>query len=206
MPKPIILEVPYSEKDQAKALGAKWNPKMKKLYVPVGKDINPFRKWNPNEHSKNKVKALPPIYIIESTTSCWKCNNLITIITLASQGFTDDSGPITDELLIYNQIQEMPTQIQHLISRRYPTYFKDYSKTTHSKHFMNHCTCGAKQGDFHLHSEPGAPFFPTEPEDCKGTTVIELINLKEIILKASFSMSSVDYILDYSKREQIKMT
>jgi hypothetical protein len=26
---------------------------------------------------------------------------------------------------------------------------------------MNHCSCGAKLGDFYLHNEPGGAFFPT---------------------------------------------
>ena len=29
----LILNVPYKEKDEAKALGAKWNPQLKKWYV-----------------------------------------------------------------------------------------------------------------------------------------------------------------------------
>ena len=36
----LILNVPYREKDDAKALGAKWDPNIKKWYVRNKKDAN----------------------------------------------------------------------------------------------------------------------------------------------------------------------
>lgn len=41
----IVLKVPYAEKDEAKALGARWNPTRKCWYVPDGKDSGPFAQW-----------------------------------------------------------------------------------------------------------------------------------------------------------------
>lgn len=41
----IFLKVPYAEKDEAKALGARWNPTRKCWYVPDGKDSEPFARW-----------------------------------------------------------------------------------------------------------------------------------------------------------------
>lgn len=62
----IILKVPFSEKDKAKALGARWNSERKAWYVPDGKDITPFKQWHdPNqingaiETSKTSVKLTP---------------------------------------------------------------------------------------------------------------------------------------------------
>lgn len=40
-----FLNVPYAEKDEARALGARWNPARKKWYVPPGADLEPFAKW-----------------------------------------------------------------------------------------------------------------------------------------------------------------
>ncbi|MES2580205.1 MAG: DUF5710 domain-containing protein [Pseudomonadota bacterium] len=42
------LKVPFSEKDQAKSLGAKWNAELKQWYVPQGVDAKPFEKWFTN--------------------------------------------------------------------------------------------------------------------------------------------------------------
>ena len=41
----IYLNVPYAEKDAAKALGARWDPANKKWYVPGDKDIALFAQW-----------------------------------------------------------------------------------------------------------------------------------------------------------------
>ena len=41
----IVLKVPYAEKDEAKALGARWNPTRKCWYVPDGKSREPFARW-----------------------------------------------------------------------------------------------------------------------------------------------------------------
>lgn len=39
------LNVPYQEKDSAKALGAKWDAINKKWYIPANIDITLFAKW-----------------------------------------------------------------------------------------------------------------------------------------------------------------
>lgn len=40
-----ILNVPYAEKDQAKALGARWNKDRRAWYVPDGQSAAPFEQW-----------------------------------------------------------------------------------------------------------------------------------------------------------------
>ena len=40
-----ILNVPFAEKDAAKELGARWDPELKKWFVPRGVDSSPFAKW-----------------------------------------------------------------------------------------------------------------------------------------------------------------
>lgn len=44
-PQPTYLAVPYREKDEAKALGAKWDKAGKSWYVPAGVNVEPFQKW-----------------------------------------------------------------------------------------------------------------------------------------------------------------
>ena len=41
----IYLNVPYAQKDAAKALGATWDPTHKKWYVPANLDIFLFDAW-----------------------------------------------------------------------------------------------------------------------------------------------------------------
>ena len=44
-PPMVLLNVPYAEKDAAKALGARWNPTRRRWYVPDGVAAEPFAKW-----------------------------------------------------------------------------------------------------------------------------------------------------------------
>lgn len=41
----IPLKVPFKEKDEAKSLGARWNPEGKHWYIPEGVETTPFEKW-----------------------------------------------------------------------------------------------------------------------------------------------------------------
>lgn len=43
----VVLDVPFKEKNEAKQLGAWWDPEMKKWFVPEGKDLQIFEKWIP---------------------------------------------------------------------------------------------------------------------------------------------------------------
>jgi hypothetical protein len=47
------LNVPYAEKDAAKALGAKWDAATKKWYVPGTLDIALFAKWTAESANQN---------------------------------------------------------------------------------------------------------------------------------------------------------
>lgn len=57
----ISLKVPFNEKDQAKALGARWNAELKQWYVPEGVNSAPFEKWlsNAPAAAKGAAKAVP---------------------------------------------------------------------------------------------------------------------------------------------------
>jgi hypothetical protein len=50
------LNVPYAQKEAAKALGARWDAARKKWYVPAGKDIALFSQWH--DESSDPTPAL----------------------------------------------------------------------------------------------------------------------------------------------------
>ncbi len=41
------LQVPFRDKDSAKALGARWDPAQRQWYVPAGRELAPFAAWLP---------------------------------------------------------------------------------------------------------------------------------------------------------------
>ncbi|HMO17983.1 MAG TPA: DUF5710 domain-containing protein [Oligoflexia bacterium] len=48
----VYLEVPFTEKNEAKSLGAWWDPGVRKWFVPEGVDISGFEKWIQGENNQ----------------------------------------------------------------------------------------------------------------------------------------------------------
>jgi len=57
--KRTYLAVPYAEKDQVKALGAKWDRRGKSWYAPEGVDLEPLKKWQPENQPELKPEVDP---------------------------------------------------------------------------------------------------------------------------------------------------
>ena len=55
----IFLNVPYAEKDEARALGARWNPTRKRWYVPKGVAPDAFGKWMPEGGAAEPTDGKP---------------------------------------------------------------------------------------------------------------------------------------------------
>jgi hypothetical protein len=53
----MFLNVPYAEKDQARELGARWNPTRKRWYVPDGVATEPFARWLDKDAGKGDASA-----------------------------------------------------------------------------------------------------------------------------------------------------
>ena len=57
----VYLNCPYSEKDICKGAGGRWDPEVKKWYVPEGDDPNLFKRWL----SKKNDNKQPLLKIVE---------------------------------------------------------------------------------------------------------------------------------------------
>jgi hypothetical protein len=64
------LSVPFAQKDEAKALGARWDAANKKWFVPADRDITLFTKWQaaPMKHSTATIPSKPPASAIKKTS------------------------------------------------------------------------------------------------------------------------------------------
>ncbi len=55
----IFLDTPFKDKDKVKALGARWDPALRKWYVPAGADLQLFSAWLPVAEAAASPTALP---------------------------------------------------------------------------------------------------------------------------------------------------
>lgn len=178
----IKLNVPYSEKDEAKKFGAWWNQEHKCWCIPDSKqnEIENFKQWL-SFYSDELVILQKPIYLVETTRKCWKCNNIIPIFGVANRRDKkainvpsyDDMDDVSNyrperdyyhkhfgfSLRFFEYIQGMSNEDLHKIKVIAPDYQLRFSKTVGYKYFANTCPhCKMIQGDFELYEEPDEGF------------------------------------------------
>jgi hypothetical protein len=182
----IDLCVPFEQKDEAKRLGARWDASAKVWYVPDGKDAAPFERWLPREIDPNDIGVRAEYYyIVESSCACWKCGQSTRVYcfllpvdheTLPEEGEFDDEELYTwrrnDAPTMLSYVTNLIPEVVEKLRTFGDVYRVNLSEMTESQYWMNHCeNCGAKQGDFHLHSEPGGAFFPMDEEAASQITL-----------------------------------
>lgn len=169
----LYLNVPYNEKEEAKALGAKWDPEVKKWYVST----NPshyvrFAKWI-LRNTDDVLIATGYLYIIEGVRPCWKCGHLTRTVGLGLGELTHVFGEVDnpkyelfeDYLDPGEEVHLAWTEREEDIPPRLLCYLKEhysvhtgFSKTVGGPCFANHCDfCGAVQGNWFLFGEPDSP-------------------------------------------------
>jgi hypothetical protein len=80
----INLQVPFSEKEEAKRLGAAWDPQPKTWYVPEGVGSALLRKWIPEPQSPN-IRA-HHWYLATSKRECWRCSQQTSVLGIILPG------------------------------------------------------------------------------------------------------------------------
>jgi hypothetical protein len=117
-PTRVILSVPFAEKDQAKALGARWDRDNKHWWIPSTIDAAPFVRWLASQ------KQPEPLYrdlvavdreeleehgtgrlleVVFVPWTCWKCNQT----TLAFHGAANRALSVTHFLYQAKVIEEL---------------------------------------------------------------------------------------------------
>ena len=196
----IHLTVPFADKDEAKRLGARWDPQERVWFVPDGIASARFSQWMPAWDVRSNR-----YWVVSGETYCWKCDQPTEVYALAvppgHETLSDDDGDGDDEewvrqdaLQFLMYVSDMDNGVLAELQQRCPGWTRDYSKTTESHYWMNHCQhCRMKQGDFPLHSEPGGAFFPTDEAELKRLTFHRVH--RPLHACAGTSMST--FLLDY---------
>lgn len=172
----VDLRVPFSEKDEAKRLGARWDSGRKLWFVPDGENPAPFARWLPPGFSPNMRSPL--YFIARNIRSCWKCFAITRVFAvLLPAGFeVMESTPSgkgnwlrRNQAAFLAYLSAIPEPVSQRIAPLAPHYRPDYSKTISSFYWMNHCEkCGAALGDFDTMEEHNSPFAPATPHDARN--------------------------------------
>lgn len=175
----LLLNVPFSEKDEAKALGACWNPKQKKWYAPHPEKYPRFFKWMelPKEWDVCHI-IIDHIYIVETSRKCYKCGKDTRVMAFALDNYytiwNPKEPPISDisecfDLYSCNNIEDIhifpilpnsciPPKIWNELDDTFHFHI-GYSRTA-GYYRANHCLhCNSIQGAWYLFAEDDSPFY-----------------------------------------------
>lgn len=158
----LYLTVPFEQKELAKQLGAKWDPKEKKWYVENQNDYVKFKEW-----VDGCIIVKDNFLIVEGQQSCWKChkNTKVYAVGALSDNIIDLDRPTVSvqkdtgyDLQLWALNDEIPKKIREELSTKFGCKFK-YSYTEKRNYFANVCShCDSLQGNFFLYNEPDSPF------------------------------------------------
>lgn len=169
----LILDVPFSEKDKAKSLGAKWNPELKKWYVENVDDYYKFVDWISADiislgdcDCKSNYIICNHFYVVVGQRECFRCHKSTSVIAFVIDDYVecDTFKHKTDEAILCSFIEGLPKNIYDLLADNY-LFRYDFSKFSSSYYVANHCqNCGVLQGRFFLFEDTQYPFF-AEPDN-----------------------------------------
>lgn len=168
------IAVPYQEKDEAKALGARWDQNQRSWYIPEG--VNPalFSRWRKSEYAGEYF------YVVVGCRMCWKCKMETTVVAIGipygepyelneddiEEGVYPSYDPETyNALALIPRLGATPRELRDFLESEYHYQLK-YSQTTGMRQLNNCCDhCGSLQGEHFDFNEPGGTFFPMSLEE-----------------------------------------
>ena len=190
----IYMNVPYAQKEEAKALGAKWDANVKKwFYEGEVKNFPKFGKWI-LENEEECIIAYENLCIIEGKQTCYKCKKETRVIGLGIREHSklrlsdeyiiddpDDTSEVEDEIFLAWVTSE--TDIPPLLLRYMKKHYnvKTGFSNQVGKCFANHCEhCGSIQGNYHLfygENSPISTMTPVESELIDRMSRLKICNI-----------------------------
>lgn len=115
----------------------------------------------------------------------------------------DEEDEAGGEFYVLSNIGTLPDKLLAIIQEYCPGYRYTHSRTAMTSYFRNHCLrCDAPLGDFYMHDEPGAAFFPETEEECQRLVLVELPLKKPCAIAASYSIrSDGDFVLRHGTKK-----
>lgn len=143
------------------------------------------------------MKVAPPLYLLGMKVSCWRCGSRMTVVALLAPNAEGANG----EVCVISNVQGLPNEVLSFMQQKVPTYQFRASRTAGSKYSANSCPkCKVIYGDFYLHDEPGAPFFPESEEAAKALYVTEIPIRGTVDIQGAPGVGMGELILQHAKR------
>jgi hypothetical protein len=138
-----------------------------------------------------------PTYLVTGDWNCWRCGADMNVVALLCENAENpEMGPF-----ILSSTATLPRHVVEFVQRRCPSFRLTFSKTVGTKYLANNCPkCGVISGDFFLHSEPGAPFFPTEEDEARSLTLEQIPLTEPAAVDSGCGYGTGDLILQYARR------
>lgn len=145
----------------------------------------------------NTLEIIPPLYLVGMKIYCWKCQSKMSAVTILAPNVVE----MDNQICVLSEIMELPLEVLKYVQSRVPSFKLKYSKTVGYKYYANTCQkCGSLSGDFYLHSEPGAPFFPTDEHEASQLYMTIIPTEKTLSVKTSYHIGTGDLILNNAKQ------
>ena len=158
-PTRVILSVPFAEKEQAKALGARWDRDHKHWWIPSTLDLAPFVRWLPlqkqpetlyrdlaavNREELEEYGRKGVVEVVFVPWTCWKCNRT----TVAFHGAMDRALSVTHFLYQAKAIEELDRICKELGLGSFGCIKPRFSRTIGSAYISQGCShCDALIGE-----------------------------------------------------------
>lgn len=200
----LLLDVPYSEKDEAKALGAKWNPDLKKWYVVDRNDYYKFSKWVKRLNNEDCILC-DYFYIVIGKRECFKCKNETQVIGFGIEKhiqiwFDEESNTekffyINEDIHISEFIPGLPKTVYNFLNRNFG-FRLGYSQFMNAQYYGNHCSnCGVLQGNNFLFHEVDSPFFVDSVGKAKDLKLLRVKLPYDIPMCNNIGYGSCDFMI-----------
>lgn len=143
------------------------------------------------------ITVTPPLYLVGKKVACWRCGKLMPVVTLVAPHVEELYG----EVSILSNIQEAPSEVLSFMRKKVPTFQFRSSREAGGAYYANTCPkCHVIYGDFYLHSEPGAPFFPETEDEAKELYITEVPLSGAVQIEAAAGVGVGELILEHGKR------
>jgi len=209
----LLLSVPYNDKEEAKQLGARWNPELKKWYVEDRENYHKFSKWIFSEQEAGVI-VCGHYYLVVGEHTCFRCREQTEVIAYGIDEYMEFADPsvysidgdnftfASGEVSICSLLEPIAPEVLAFIKEQYGV-FTSYSKQADTTYLANHCSnCNVIQGHFYLFGEAESPFFVDSIEKARALKLLKLTVPYDFLAWVDTSCGSLDYLI----KQEAKVT